>query len=119
MRLIAAGGVPPWAWFFRITVRRAFDAVRRAGELLVDDGVVTPGSGPEASLRQMSRAERRATLERAAAALEPSLWEAVRLRYVENLPYEVIDAWLGTGGSHLLLAGVRPTLSRRLEVVLS
>lgn len=87
-------------WLCGIATNLAFNAVRKKGELLLEDGILG-GVEPEdrdtvTALRSLSRQERAHVLKSAAAeCLNPREQDILYMRCVENLPYETIDALLG------------------------
>lgn len=102
------GEASPRTWLFRIARNVCFNAIRKKGELITDDGVLDPEDVEREVYTSLRQFERDALIRAAAAnALDPIEQEVVVLRYTEQLPYDRITALLQLEGS-----GARAVLQR-------
>ena len=104
-------------WLFGIARFLCYNAVRRRGELLLEDEVVAEADPGGGALTQLSQYERERLLRDALQTLQPEEQEAVHLRYVEQLPQETISSLLGletASGARGLLQRCRRKLRREL-----
>lgn len=82
-------------WLCGIARFLCFNHVRKHEDLLTADGLIEEADPTASVLRALSRREREETvMEVARACLDAREQEAVRLRYVEQLPYDAIDGVL-------------------------
>ncbi len=105
-------------WMYGIARYLCFNAVRRKGEVLTEDGVLDADEPGANALRQLRRAEREELVRLAAASLDPLEQEAIHLRYVEGLPQERITEILELDtatGARGLLQRSRRRLGRELR----
>lgn len=103
-------------WICGIARNLALNKVRRRGELLAEDGVIEAADPSAGVLRVLSRAERTHVVHQASqASLTPLEQEVVHLRYVENLPYEVIAAELELAGGRKEVHAVMERAKRHLR----
>ena len=92
-------------WMYGMARNLCWNANRKRGELLHEDGVVDPADGTLPVLAKLRTKERAQLVRRATATLEPVEQEAIYLRYVENLSQDAITHLLelpGTGARGLL-----------------
>lgn len=104
-------------WVYGIARNLCFNANRKRGELLHEDGVVDPADGNVSVLTRLRKHERAEVMRRATATLEPVEQEAIHLRYVEQLSQDAITQLLdlpGTGARGLLQR-CRRKLTRQLR----
>ena len=108
-------------WIYVITRNLCFNAVRKRGELLSEDGILEASSPEMDTLTRLQRAEREALLTQAAEVLSEQEQEAIYLRYVEGLPQAQITQILGLSGTGArgLLQRCRRRLRRELQARLS
>lgn len=104
-------------WIYGITRNLCFNAVRKRGEQLSEDGLIEPASAEMNTLALLQREEREALLVQASKELSPLEQEAIYLRYVEGLPQQQITDILGLSGSGArgLLQRCRRKLRRELQ----
>lgn len=105
-------------WMYGIARYLCFNAVRRKGEVLTEDGVLETDEPGANVLSRLRRAEREELLRQAAATLDPLEQEAIHLRYVEGVPQERITELLGLDsatGARGLLQRCRRRLGRELR----
>ena len=104
-------------WLYGIARFLCFNAVRRRGELLVEDEVLKKSDPRTSALTQLRQRERELLLARAMLILDPEEQEAVHLRYVELMPQERISELLAissASGARGLLQRCRRKLRREL-----
>lgn len=112
-------------WLVAIARYECLNALRKRGDLLVEDGVLEATDPERSALASLRGQERDLLLQEAASTvLDPLEQEAIHLRYTEHLPLEQISAVLGLGtadGSRVVLQRckrkLRAELRRRLEVL--
>lgn len=105
------------SWLFGIARFLCFNAVRRRGELLLDDDVLSAADPRSTALTRLRQGERERLLQDALSTLDPQEQEAVHLRYVELIPQEQITAILAIddkSGARGLLQRCRRKLRREL-----
>ena len=107
-------------WLYGIARYQAFNAVRKRGELLAEDGVIEAGDEQAIDALQRLRQHEREELIRQAslAVLSEVEQEAVHLRYVEGLPQDRITELLGItekSGARGVLQRCRRKLQRELR----
>lgn len=105
-------------WLFGIARYLCFNAVRRRGEVLIEDEVLAATDPAAGALAMLGQRERESLLEAALATLEPLEQEAVYLRYVEGMPQERITELLKLEektGARAVLQRCRRKLKRELE----
>lgn len=117
------GEAPFERWLFTIARFTCYNALRRHGDALTEDGLLDP-SDPEGGVLQALQQEERAQLlrEAAAAVLDPLEQEAVHLRYVENLGQDAITHILRIEertGARGVLQRCRRKLERELRARLA
>ncbi len=107
-------------WLYGIARYQAFNAVRKRGELLAEDGVLEAGDDQAIDALQSLRQHEREELIRQAslAVLSEVEQEAVHLRYVEGMPQDRITELLGItekSGARGVLQRCRRKLQRELR----
>lgn len=104
-------------WLYGIARFLCFNAVRRRGELLVEDEVLNKTDPRTGALTQLRQQERELLLIRAMSVLTSEEQEAVHLRYVEHMPQDRISQVLdldSSSGARGLLQRCRRKLRREL-----
>lgn len=106
-------------WLYSIARNLCYNAVRKHGELLVEDEVLERTPFEAQAFSKLRKGERASLLRLAAAAvLDPLEQEAVYLRYEEQLPVERITALLGITtktGARGVLQSCRRKLNKELR----
>lgn len=106
-------------WLYTIARSVCLSALRRPGELLVQDGVLSAVEPAADALRRLRRDERFALMRAVMVeALTPQEQEAVYLRYVEKLPQDTITSLLEidqASGARGVLQRCRRKLRRELR----
>lgn len=107
-------------WLYGIARYQAFNAVRKRGELLAEDGVLEAGDEQAINaLHSLGQHEREELLRQASLAVLTELeQEAVHLRYVEGMPQERITELLEISeksGARGVLQRCRRKLQRELR----
>lgn len=109
------------SWLAAFARNVCFNAVRKRGELLSEDGLIDLADPASDALVALTTAERAELVQLAAANLDPLDQEAVYLRYVEGLPQDVITRLLQLdqrSGARGLLQTSRRRLAANLRVLL-
>ncbi len=108
------------AWIYGIARFVAFNAVRKHGELLAEDGILEAGDEQAISvLQRLAQQEREELLRRVSVAvLDATEQEAVFLRYTEGMAQDSITTVLGiteASGARGVLQRCRRKLQRELR----
>lgn len=108
-----------YSWLYGIAKFKCFNAVKKSGDLLTEDGVLDDTDPERGVYRDLRRAERLAVFQQAASAvLDPLEQEAVHLRYARGLSQERITEVLQiaeASGARGVLQRCRRKLARELR----